>query len=339
MNRNSPVFILGYPRSGTTLLRAMLGAHPDIKMINEPELIYGLYRAGYSVESLFHPEHRQLVLSGLREFKLTRSHLETLPQAATDAFLSRPGVMTFKEVYESLLPRPEDSLIWGEKSLNNSFLMPILVKLYPNALIVNVMRDARSSILSNYNKVHVLSKKNEGNAESQLPRSPRLNDLRFFTLESMKWKTWMQILERETQSVSGNLLVVKYEDLLVDPETVLGRICQRIGLSLDARMISPETRKDDPVLRTDSSVIHKKLSEPLDQSRATAYRRLPPWAIYTIESHTRPLLQCYEYEPSGIELPLRDRVRYMLMSLISNKGLRAKVETYYKFRRFSPPRT
>jgi Sulfotransferase family len=37
--RKTPVFIVGYPRSGTTLLMAMLGSHPEITMFNEPMLI------------------------------------------------------------------------------------------------------------------------------------------------------------------------------------------------------------------------------------------------------------------------------------------------------------
>jgi hypothetical protein len=42
----NPVFIFGFPRSGTTLIRSVLGQHSRITLINEPELIWARRHAG-----------------------------------------------------------------------------------------------------------------------------------------------------------------------------------------------------------------------------------------------------------------------------------------------------
>ena len=46
----NPIYIVGFPRSGTTLLRSILSQHSLVCLINEPELLLALRQAGYRVD-------------------------------------------------------------------------------------------------------------------------------------------------------------------------------------------------------------------------------------------------------------------------------------------------
>src|SRR5262249_26925472 len=144
----NPLFILGYPRSGTTLLRALLGAHPQIHLVNEPELIRGIRTAGFGIHDHVAQEGRSRLLRVLNTIGLCRRHLSTLPPETLDRFLADQKDLSFKELYECLLPKPDEVTIWGEKSLSNIFHIHELVQLYPNALFVHVVRNPQATLHS-----------------------------------------------------------------------------------------------------------------------------------------------------------------------------------------------
>ena len=98
-----PVFIVGPARSGTTLVRALLGAHPSIELRNEPELILSLVRAGIGPDDMVPRDDRVRLLLDLGHTGLTRQHLSTLAPAVIEEFLTAPKDLGFTDVYERLL--------------------------------------------------------------------------------------------------------------------------------------------------------------------------------------------------------------------------------------------
>jgi hypothetical protein len=217
-------------------------------------------------------------------------------------------------------------------------LLPILSKLYPRALFVILVRDGRSTILSNYRKAQALYKTKVSGGRSLSDLTPKREDLRFFIREAMKWKEWMQSLERNKQLVAPeSVLEIKYEELLQRPEEVLSNICEKVGVQLDERMLSPDSRSDDFVLKRDNAIIHQKVAAPLDPSRATAYESMPPWTIKIVEHYTKSVLQAHGYELSRVELPLKDRVVYKVMSAVYQGRLRNNVKSFFGSRNFSAP--
>ncbi len=60
--------------------------------------------------------------------------------------------LPFKTVYEKLLQVSSTDIVWGEKSLNNFFFVQDISQIYPDALWINVIRDARSCVWSKFIK-------------------------------------------------------------------------------------------------------------------------------------------------------------------------------------------
>src|SRR6266404_2555763 len=74
-----PVFIVGCPRSGTTLLRLMLSAHLRISISSEGAYIYRLRSTLPSYRDLSDPHHLQAL------------HRELKPLLETEKFLRPPS--------------------------------------------------------------------------------------------------------------------------------------------------------------------------------------------------------------------------------------------------------
>jgi hypothetical protein len=138
--------IVGYPRSGTTLLWAVLNQSPFISLANESELWLALRTAGYSVESVFPVQTRQHLIHELKRIGLTRLHLESLPGDILSDFPNCEQTLSFREVFEKLLPRTDcNKLLWGEKSLNNLSFAEDIKRLYPEAVFPHILRDPRAA--------------------------------------------------------------------------------------------------------------------------------------------------------------------------------------------------
>ncbi|MCP8686260.1 sulfotransferase family protein [Marinobacterium sedimentorum] len=287
-----PVFVIGFPRSGTTLARAVVGAHPEIGMVNEPELIYALFRDG-SLKPHFDPSEIESLLSRMDVVGLCGAHLAGLPAETAQNLSQQQGTLELQALYESLLPKP-DTPVWGEKSLNNNFFVAQLLELYPDAVFVSVVRDPRAVLLSLAIKRGLAEETDE-----DLKILHPVELLKMLEIESYKWQLWNRIaLQNERQVKTGKWLSLRYEDLVADPESGMKKLCAMLGLAFDEQMLSHRQRAQDPVLKTRSGYAHQRLSAELDSTRISAYRKWPDWALAVIEQHCGQTMEAFDYPVS-----------------------------------------
>lgn len=300
--RKGPLFIVGYPRSGTTLLRALLGAHPQVHLFNEPEVFRGLLAAGLGINDRVRPADRRNLLERMSAVKACQYYLSQLPPEVLTSFIDCPRDLTFKEAFEYLLPIPPGKERWGLKGLGTVFYLPDLYALYPNATFIHIVRDPRSALLSYYRK------KRAASAEC-LP-SFIGKDIRFFIHRSMQWSVWMKAVSGAKGRLGdGSFLQIKYEDLVTNPETQLRDICSAAGLRFDPRMLDTASRRQDPILSSKGAFAHRKLSEPIDSSRAAAGDALPEWSCRVIEKYAGREMTMLGYVPGRPRLGVRTQLK------------------------------
>ena len=316
----NPLFILGYPRSGTTLLRALLGSHTKIHLIHEPELIFGMRAAGISISERIKREDYPYMVEQLRKIGMCRRHLSTLPPKTLSELLDYPEDLSFKEVYEFLLPKPEEVEIWGEKSLGNVFYIPEIHKLYPNAIFVHIVRDPKGAILSHYRKRFA------GSADC-LPGLER-KSIRFFTRGALLWKQWLNAV-KTSQDLLGDRVIVqlRYEDLVREPERELRRICACIGVEFEPEMMDASRRKNDPVISSGvyGSYAHKNLNQPINAKRANADNELPNWATYIIEKYATNDLEGLGFGLKKESINILEKIRIKAELLLAEKEIRLRI--------------
>lgn len=125
-SRESPVFVVGFPRSGTTLLEQMLDAHPDFRSMDERAFIYELIK--------------RMQLAG----QSYPADLASLTQANTDQL---------REIYDGVVRRVVPDL--GQRRLVdknplNMLCLPMIMRLYPEARIILCLRHPCDVLLSCY---------------------------------------------------------------------------------------------------------------------------------------------------------------------------------------------
>lgn len=291
----SPIFIVGFPRSGTTLLRSIIGQHPRIHLFNQTEIVLSIYQAGYNIHSTFDLEARTRVYEDLKT-GTGRRYLTELPEDLLDHIFTSNDEMTFKTFYESLLPHPANTDIWGTKTHWNLLFVPDLLQIYPQALFIHILRDGRASALSG--------------AKKSIARSEQVTTTAFsddeLTVENAfdeglrrieRWKVWLRFSEQLSASCpAGSFLQVKFEDLLAEPAATVQKICDAIHIEFDAGMLEAERRSDDPILATDTSYAHTKITEDFDRSRIAPHADADPVLLWIMERTASDELRRAGYE-------------------------------------------
>jgi tetratricopeptide (TPR) repeat protein len=117
------VFLLGFPRSGTTLLEQALEEHPDI--ITMPE--------------------RDCLIEGSRDWLSDPHRIERLLSASEGQLEYYRGNYWSRVQRERIRP---DSRVFVDKNPFNSFRLPLIARLFPEARILFAVRDPRDIVLS-----------------------------------------------------------------------------------------------------------------------------------------------------------------------------------------------
>ncbi|HEX5183513.1 MAG TPA: sulfotransferase [Allosphingosinicella sp.] len=117
------VFLLGFPRSGTTLIEQVLEEHPDV--VTMPE--------------------RDCLAEGSREWLADAARLEALLAAPDAALEPARAAYWWRVEAEGLAP---DGRVFVDKNPFNSFRLPLIARLFPDAVILLATRDPRDVLLS-----------------------------------------------------------------------------------------------------------------------------------------------------------------------------------------------
>src|SRR5437870_11957340 len=126
------IFLIGAPRSGTTLLARMLGAHSTVYGRAEPHLITPIAHLGYYASVQKAPYDPFNVEQAVREF------VTDLPRGEAD-YLDALRAYT-DTMYERMLSTAPGKRFFLDKTPAYALVLPFLVKLYPEAKYVVLTR-------------------------------------------------------------------------------------------------------------------------------------------------------------------------------------------------------
>lgn len=224
---NPYVFVVGCPRSGTTLLQRLLDAHSELAVINETLWITreAKERNGVAAEERVTPElvTRLFEYPRFRRLDLRREDVEAL--LASEASLSYPR---FVSAIFDLYGRSRGKPLVGDKSPGYVREMTRLHACWPEAKFVHLIRDGRDVWLS------VAGWKK---ADRTLGRFATWTQDPVATT-ALWWERSVR-LGREAGTSLGPIryLEVRYEDLVADPARECWALCAFLGLPYDEAML------------------------------------------------------------------------------------------------------
>ncbi|MCK5003178.1 MAG: tetratricopeptide repeat protein [Gammaproteobacteria bacterium] len=193
-----PVFIVGMPRSGTTLTEQILSSHPEVygagEIITFPNIIMSL--PGYLGAGTAYPDN-----------------LKKLSVDILDALAS---------TYLAEINKLNDSASRVvDKTLANFLYLGLISLMFPNAKIIHCKRDPRDTCLSIYFQ----------NFDESHNYATRLENLGFY------YKEYERVMQHWKSMIKTPVYEVQYEELVANQEKISRELIDFVGLDWDERVL------------------------------------------------------------------------------------------------------
>jgi hypothetical protein len=282
MADDRPIIVVGCPRSGTTMLQLMLHAHPRIAIPPENRFVLPAYERRAEFGDLSDPERRRALarwIAGHRSVDDLGLDLERLVEeivAAPPTLGSALG--TVLRAYAARFGKPR----WGDKRPAYLRSLDIVLRLFPDAQVVNIVRDGRDCVAS------LKEMPWHGSSFAEIVGSwARAVD------EGDRWA-------RRLDATSYHR--VRYEDLVTDPDPHLRALCAFLGEEYDAAMAKPGAvaKVAVPSYKTWHSRTHGEVTT--DRVRSWQHR-LTAGELALCETVLADRLVSCGYELSGVPAP------------------------------------
>jgi len=222
-----PLFIVGMPRSGTTLMRALLNQHPRVSLALTESHFIPYFISTFGDPPPFHT--RDQVEPFIKRFQQTVFYQNLFQRGYVlhaEALYQHARLDSWASIFEVILrhfsPRPNRAdAIWGDKTPGYLNHMPLLKQLYPEAKFLHILRDPRDYCLS---------------ARQSWGKS--------IYRAAHRWQATLSKARLVGQSLGDAYLEVTYESLLGHTENVMGHIAEFLGCNYHPAMsqigLSPE---------------------------------------------------------------------------------------------------
>ena len=237
------LFIAGAAKSGTTLLVSLLDNHPQLVVLPE-ETGYLEHRPDYlKLEN--YPAKLRLLLQNLWPIEARKNCAEHETGVAGDArnyagfdwdrflalaeeFIRQPGMNDSLLLSELIRAYGivvgadcQNCVRWVEKTPRTESHPQELDELYPEAKLIQIVRDPRAVFASFKNRI--MNRYGSHTKAHRLPRS---------------WNRSAREIPRLRQN-PGRYLVIRYEDLVRNPREILKKVCEWGGFDFSENLLEP----------------------------------------------------------------------------------------------------
>jgi tetratricopeptide (TPR) repeat protein len=226
-----PIFVAGMPRSGTTLLDQIIDAHPDAAGVGELA----------SIESF-----------ALRLSQAYRHDLD--PPACFGPFADPAALTSVADDYvRSISERSPSARRIVNKALGNNRLVGLLAVLFPRTRIIHAVRDPRdvavSCVMGGFNN-------------ALYPWTTKLEWV------ARAWEQSKRLMDHWADALDIEILEVRYERLVTNPDEEFPRLVSFLGLPWDERC-----RAFHESRRTVRTLSYDQVNRPLYATSAGRWRR------------------------------------------------------------------
>jgi hypothetical protein len=289
MSSEAPVIIGGVERSGTSLLRAILGSHPDLAIFQWDLPLWRQFYHEYKDRDLSLEDCRELVyrITGNRKAYLADSPpqpdevLQVLREAQPP-YRCENVFGAYLRVYAGHRGRPR----WGLKTPSNEFYTSSIFEAFPDAHVVHVIRDPRDVVVSMMKTEFVRY------------MALSLNPLNFETSGVLAW--WQmsaEVAHENQEQFPTRYHVVKYENLTGATVETVSSLCETCGLDYTDQMLN---MNDHPGWEGGNSPLDQNRAENRVKDVGNRYpKHLEPHQIAFLEDILGEAMQRHGYQPDA----------------------------------------
>ena len=248
-----PIFIVGYMHSGTTLLRKVIGHHPEVYSIRAETMFFD--QLMHSLPGRF----RNLADDGVHEayvrFLIKKTTFDWPPMTAAEADMEPPqfqpdealaarivaetrGNRDYTAIFAhvfSAIAAAAGKTRWLEKTPSHIFHVDAILAALPQARIIEMVRDPRDVLASKkVRKQSDWAGRYGETVGARMQLSRGYDPLR----DSLGWRAAVRAGNEAAQRHPGAILRLRYEDLVTAPEEQARRLCDFLGLTFAPDMLA-----------------------------------------------------------------------------------------------------
>jgi tetratricopeptide (TPR) repeat protein len=235
-----PIFIVGLPRSGSTLVEQILASHPDVDGTHE------LHDVSRIVAEL-----QGSGAQGLGADHGGARYPELLP-GLDPLLFERLGRRYVDEtrVYRGGRPR------FVDKMPNNFWHIGLIHLMLPHATIIDIRREPMSCCVSNLKQFYARGQE----------FCYSIDDIARY------YRTYLELMRHWSRVLPGQVLRVSYEDVVDDLDASVRRILAHCGLEFDPACVA--FHRSRRAVNTPSS---EQVRQPIFRDGLSQWRRFDPW--------------------------------------------------------------
>ncbi|HEX8630771.1 MAG TPA: sulfotransferase [Catenuloplanes sp.] len=296
MASDRPIFVVGCARSGTTMLQLMLHAHARIAIPPETRFVMDAYRQRRRFGDLRDADNRRRLAGWIVDRPQTRfTDLGLDAEDVTAQIVAAPPTLgSALGVVFRAYARRFDKPRWGDKRPAYLSNLDLILRLFPDAQIVNIVRDGRDCVAS-------------------LKEMPWHHGDIYSSVSA--WARAYDDGRRAARALDAtSYYEVRYENLVRDPADELAALCRYLDEEYDPAMARPSQLA--AVAVPAHKTWHARTRSEVTTERIGSWReRLTAAEIALCEAALGERLRACGYPLSGAPAPRAgERVRYRLVA-------------------------
>lgn len=277
----SPVFIVGFPRSGTTLLQSLIATQGFETL---PETHYfGSILPQFRQKDGYITESTEKICKIIREMiPLSIKAKEFI------AYINHKKHIDIKILFEiivmdylkeTLYSHKNKQIPWLEKTPEHATGMELIASYYPKAKFIYIIRNPLKSF-SSWRNV------SSGWGDERVPVENHC-DL---------WRYYMHTAENFNESHRQSIYFVKLEDLIESPEIEMKKITSFLQIEFDKTKLENRSQIAQKIILP-SEIWKADVNQPLDKNISERNHKdtLTPFECYRISINLLDLLNTYHY--------------------------------------------
>ncbi len=280
------LFLTGIGRSGTTLLQQMLHAHSQINFQPETHFFKKYIVPLLLGKSFSSQEFLSLAAEDI--------YLKRLPEKERGILLSlEPNLENLSKGFERILP-VESCLFGADKDTEYVRYFPHLKKVYPDAFVINIIRDPRDVTLSR--------KKTPWGAK------------RSTTFHAAEYIYYFKKMQREGAALFGEkYMELKFEDLISAPSETLKMLTSNLGLDFETEMLTYE-KQAKSLIAQDEKAWKGNADKPIMKENKNKWEHeLDKKVVGLLENILNEEMKRLGYKISGVKSNLKTLAEYKLV--------------------------
>ena len=258
---DKPVYIVGNPRSGTSLLRIMLHNHSQLCI--PPESHFFLW-----LEDRYKNWDLSLLDSYLIDlYNSTKFETWQIVKENLKLFIIEENPNSYAQLNSLVYfffnkDKSKNISYWGDKNKLWKEKLPNVRRYYPNAYYIHLIRDGRDVACSFKD---LGAKKMTSKYAPKLPTE--INEI------AKKWAQNISfITEFQKTVLPSNTITIRYEDLLQRPDIELTRVCGLLRINFEPAMLSYYQQDKANIEPSEFYEWKEKLTSPPDLDNIGKYK-------------------------------------------------------------------